>query len=131
MVDLSFDSKFQLMRRIYRKCIQLIESRKLTKLFLNNYKSILNTRLSQYPNLAADDFTDNVEYSRVGMAKVVLQSEYRSLTNCLDINKAFKVDDGSKYDFIDDDKLIRNIIKRKFDLPFNFDQPQKNRKLTK
>lgn len=115
MKSLSKDSKYQLVRRIYRKCIQLIESKKLTTNFLLLFKNIINLRLSQYP-ISASKPIENYDFSRKSMANVVLRSEYMSLKSCLDIDKTFTVDD-TKYSFIDDDKLIRNIIKRKFDLP--------------
>lgn len=116
MEGLKLESKFQLVRRIYRKCIQLIEIRKLTRNFLVNYKAIIRDRLSQFPDYTKEELPRESEYTRKYMAAVVLRSEYNSLTNCLDTDKAFTIDD-TKYSFIDDERLIRNIIKRRFDLP--------------
>lgn len=123
MEDLSHESKSQLIKRIYHKCILLIESKKLTKNFLINYKRIVKNRMNEYPNVSVKDFLGNFHYSRKELAEVVLKSEYKSLENCLDIDKTFKTEDGS-YTFIDDEKLIRNIIKRKFGLiPSDADTP--------
>lgn len=116
MDSLQHESKFQLIKRIYHKCIQLIESRKLTKQFLNNYQQIIKSRINEYPPFAVDEFSHDVKNNRNSMAKVVLRSEYQSLCNCLDNEQTFKINDD-QYQFIDDDKLVRNIIKRKFDLP--------------
>ncbi|EGV63468.1 Ribosomal lysine N-methyltransferase 4 [Yamadazyma tenuis] len=126
METLTVDSKFQLVRRIHRKCISLIESRKLTKLFLANYKAILGNRMSEYPAIASEDFPGSFKFTRQNMANVVLKSEYTSLRNCLDVEKTFTIDD-IKYQFIDDDKLIRNIVKRKFDLPIP-NSPKRNKR---
>lgn len=123
MESLSYDSKSQLIKRIYHKCILLVESKKLTKNFLINYKRIIKDRMNEYPNVSVKEFLGNSHYSRTELAEVVLKSEYKSLESCLDIEKTFKTEDGS-YTFIDDEKLIRNIIKRKFGLlPSDGDTP--------
>ena len=40
---------------------------------------------------------------------MVVKSEYQSLKNCLDLEKTF-----SEYKFVDDEKLLKNIIKKRF-----------------
>lgn len=114
MEHLRYESKYTLILRIFKKCYQLIESKKLTKLFLSNYRKILNLRLLSYPDIANKAFNNDqkIILSRELMANIVLKSEYQSLTNCLDEDKVFSRDE--KYAFIDDDKLIRNIVKKKF-----------------
>lgn len=106
------ETKSSLISRISKKCYQLIESKKLTKSFLENYENIVKSRIKEYipqidPNLDNETIT-----TRRGMAKVVLKSEYESLNNCLDVEKVFSNDEGS-YKFIDDGKLIRNITKKR------------------
>ncbi|KAK6462626.1 putative transcription regulator [Scheffersomyces coipomensis] len=106
--------KYQLINRISKKCYQLIESKKLTNQFLENYKAILNSRLNQYPKLASQPYEPKIPFTRSKMAEVVLKSEYQSLKNCLDIDKTFKKnEDLGPFKFIDDEKLIRNIIKKR------------------
>lgn len=113
MEHLKYESKFAFVNRILKKCYQLIESKKLTKIFLSNYKKILSSRIDQYPEIATISFNDNMMLNREKMAGVVLKSEYQSLVNCLNIDKAFNTDNGP-YKFIEDDKLIKNIVKKNF-----------------
>jgi SET domain-containing protein 6 len=96
-------------KRIYKKCYQLVESNKLTKEFLQNYKNILNNRLSMYPNISEAP----KDISRKAMAQAVLNSEITSLKSCLETCKTIKTETGP-FNFIDDDKLIRNIMKKRF-----------------
>lgn len=98
------NAKFQLVNRIFKKCYQLIESKRLTKVFLTNFEKILNTRLAEYPNIETPEGND-----RRFLADVVVKSEYQSLKNCLDLEKTF-----SEYKFVDDEKLLKNIIKKRF-----------------
>ena len=112
MVSSSIQEKednYDVIKRIYKKCYQLVESNKLTNEFLENYKNILNNRLSMYPEISE---VSN-DCSRKAMAQTVLNSEITSLKNCLEINKTIKTETGP-FKFIDDDKLIRNIMKKRF-----------------
>lgn len=113
MEHLRYESKYTLINRIFKKTYQLIESKKLTKLFLTNYKKIINLRISQYPDITnkSDDLSSIL--TREMMAQVVLKSEVQSFNNCLDVDKVFN-NEENKYRFIDDDKLIKNIVKKKF-----------------
>lgn len=127
MKPLSRSSKFQLVRRIYRKCIQLIESQKLTSKTKENFNTIIKSRMDQYPTFASDDFTKDFKYNRKSMAKIVLQSEFKSLQACYNNDKVFQFN-NTTYSFIDDDKLVRNIVKRKFDFPIIEDKSKRSRK---
>lgn len=115
MEDLLHESKVALISRIFKKTYQLIEGRKLTKLFLSNYKKIIELRMAEYPKVSAEPFDANLTHTldRKQMAHVVLKSEYQSLQACLDTDRVFTTEDG-KYAFIEDDKLIKNIVKKKF-----------------
>ncbi|CAH2351276.1 ribosomal lysine N-methyltransferase 4 [[Candida] railenensis] len=93
-------------KRILKKCLQLIESGKLTKGFIAQYKKILELRLGEYDLESTSEIGDGS--SRRSMAKIVLKSESSSLTNCLDVNKVFE-----SFKIIDDDKLLRNIVKKR------------------
>ncbi|RCK65900.1 Ribosomal lysine N-methyltransferase 4 [Candida viswanathii] len=100
------ESNSEAIHRIFSKVYQLIEAKKVTKQFVENYQEILAIRLGQYPEIAKTDyeeFSDN-NLSRKQMAEIVLKSEYKSLKNCFEI-KDYKV--------IDDEKLIKNIIKKR------------------
>ncbi|KAG7193389.1 uncharacterized protein KQ657_000807 [Scheffersomyces spartinae] len=92
-------------KRCYHKCYQLIESHKLTKDYLKNYKAILEQRIAQYPQEEAVEVDRGLNRSQ--MARVVLHSERQSLRKCLDTDVVYK-----DYELIDDGKLIRNINKR-------------------
>lgn len=104
--------KERAMKRIYKKCYQLLEGRKLTSQFLTHFEKILRLRLAQYPEEASEPFASRtLQLSRRDMALVVLKSEYRSLWNCLDSEKVFRSGE-LKYGFIEDEKLVKNILKK-------------------
>lgn len=103
--------KHLMILRICKKCYQLIESKKLTNSFMNNYELILKLRINEYPKELFNKSTGDKAHNRKEMARIVLQSEYESLINCLDVEKVFKKKDT--YKFIDDGKLIRNITKKR------------------
>lgn len=112
---LSRPSKFRLVNRIFKKCYQLIESRKLTKIFLKNFEKIISNRIKDYPSFEADSSgdTESVNLDRATMARVVLRCEVELFKECLEFLKTFNID-GESYTFINDDKLIRNIVNKKF-----------------
>lgn len=91
----------------------MIDSRKLTKSFLHNYRNIVHLRLDEYPPQAKELFEESLNFNRPKLAEVVLKSEYRSLLSCLDTAKTFRTEKG-KYVFIEDEDLIRNIIEHDF-----------------
>lgn len=112
---LSQPSKFRLVNRVFKKCYQLIESRKLTKIFLKNFEKIISMRIRDYPSFEGDTLgsAESINLDRSSMAKVVLRSEVELFQACLDFLKTFTID-GETYSFINDDKLIRNIVNKKF-----------------
>lgn len=110
---LSVDEKerYNMIKRIFMKCYQLIEGKKLTKKFLSNYTQIIQKRLNQYPTIASEEF-GSYSNDRKVLAEFVVKSEYKALNSCLDIEKTFNID-GEKFKFIEDEKLLRNIIKKR------------------
>lgn len=108
----SLDVKNRGLRRVFKKCYQFLESGKLTKSYVDIYKKILMLRMSEYPKIATTDFKPfNSELSRADMSAIVLKSEHKSLKNCLDFDKVYKSGE-TVYGTIDDDKLLRNIMKK-------------------
>lgn len=110
---LNDEARQKQINRIFQKCYQLIEGKKLTNNFKSNFQKILQTRLEQYPEVAALPYEDGVAFTRRKMAEVVLKSEYQSLKNCSDITETFQNGKMGKFGFIDDGKLIRNITKKR------------------
>lgn len=101
-------------RRIFKKCYQLLESKRVTKGFLSSYQAILKIRLSQYPEEIQLGFDSSaLPYGREKQAKIVLNSEVVSLKNCLDVNQVFLTGED-KYIVIEDDKILKNILKKSF-----------------
>lgn len=98
-------------KRIYEKCYQLIDSKKLTEGFLAAYKSILKERLSQYPS-DIETFSGS-QSRRPDQAKIVLKSEVTSLKNCLQVEKVF-FEGEEKYTEIDGANLLRDILSNSF-----------------
>lgn len=99
-------------KRIFKKCYQLLESKKVTEGFLSKFKTILEDRLSQYPaNLIASSKTDLGVNTRQQQARTVLISEIKSLKKCLDVDEIFFSGD-EKYTTIKDDKLLKNILSK-------------------
>lgn len=106
ILSINSESNSESIHRIFSKVYQLIESKKVTTKFLENYQEILTIRLGQYPEIANtpfEEYNDN-NLSRKQMAEIILRSEYKSLKNCFEI-KDFKT--------IDDEKLIKNIVKKR------------------
>ncbi|EGW32056.1 uncharacterized protein SPAPADRAFT_138237 [Spathaspora passalidarum NRRL Y-27907] len=100
--------------RIYKKCYQLVESKKVTTEFVKNYTEILQARINEYPPIAKEPYDKELkEPLRKSMAEVVLKSEYQSLSNCLDVDATLANTLDGSVKTIDDDKLIRNILKKR------------------
>lgn len=97
------ENELAAIKRIYKKCYQLLESQKLTQEFKLNYENIVKDRINQYP-----EQINNETSARYGMAQTVLSSEVSSLKECQDTSKVM-----ANYKFIDDLKLIRNIDKKR------------------
>lgn len=99
-------------RRVYKKCYQLLEMKKLTSDFFKNYSNIIKLRLNQYPKSASKDFPPlSSSPTRLQLATSVLVSEYRSLLRCQDVDKVYKTGSNA-YEVIDSDKILRNIMKK-------------------
>lgn len=108
--NLSSDAKSALVDRVYNKCLQLIEGVKLTIDFQENYAQILTQRMNEYPALAREPLDSPTNPSRKVEAETVLKCEYKSLENCLQLDRVLRADNMG-YTFIDDGKLIRNILR--------------------
>ncbi|KAI5969534.1 RMS1 [Candida margitis] len=98
-------------RRVYRKIYQLIESKKITQGSVKNLQEILQIRLDQYPDYAAEPFTkDTGSMARDVMAAIVLKSEFQSLSACLqDLQKTVERTLDAPVKVINDAKLARAI----------------------
>lgn len=108
----SLEVKARAMRRVFKKCYQFLESGKLTKSYSEIYKKILKLRIHEYPKVANQDFQPlKTDLSRAELAVVVLKSEYTSLLACLDFEKVYNRGE-TKFNVIDDDKLLSNIMKK-------------------
>lgn len=95
--------------RVLKKCYQLIESGSMTKNAVLTWEQCILTRLEDYPSHAFRDFLIPPPAERLHklkMSECILKSEVSSLQTCL---KSF----SSNFKLIDDDKLVRNILKRK------------------
>ncbi|EER33889.1 predicted protein [Candida tropicalis MYA-3404] len=106
ILSIDQESNPESIHRIFNKVYQLIESKKITKKFVENYQEILKIRLNQYPEIAKNPFEEYKDnnLSRKQMAEIILKSEYKSLKNCFEIKD---------YKAIDDEKLIKNIVKKR------------------
>lgn len=104
----SYATKLRCIRRMYKKCYQLLESSKVTSKFINHYTSIVERRLALYPKSAKSKVEEPKLgiLSRLEMAAIVLRSEYEALLSCADASKVY-----ASMTVIDDDKLVRNIMK--------------------
>lgn len=95
--------------RILKKCYQLIESGSMTKNAVITWEQCIITRLEDYPSHAFRDLLlppPAERLNRLKMSECILKSEVLSLQKCL---KRF----SANFRLIDDDKLVRNILKRK------------------
>lgn len=108
--DIPLESKGRGIRRVFRKCYQLVESGKLTESLKTNLIQILEQRISEYPSLE-EKLEITHPMSREVMAKVVLQSELRSLRQGVQGEELFKTGE-TKYSFVPDQKLLNNILKK-------------------
>lgn len=113
MEDLTYESKHQLVSRVFKKCYKLIESRKLTNFFEINYKQILILRMLQYPKTAREPLENTLKHDRNSLALAVLRSEYKSLKNCSDSDIVFHKG-PEKYSFVLDESFIRSIFRNNF-----------------
>lgn len=125
--EVPYEVKTRATKRIYKKCYQLVESGKLTIRFSQYFQGIIEERMARYPEYASQEFKDvSPKLSRPEMAEIALKSEFRSLKNCFDSEKVVNAGEA-KYSCIDDNKLLRNILKKDI---FEADQPNKKQKRT-
>lgn len=108
--DESLKNKGRGIRRVFKKCYQLVESGKLTESLKENLFKILDLRISEYPELD-ENFNGSQPQAREAMAMIVLQSELKSLRECAKGEKLFSFGD-THYTFIPDEKLVNNILKK-------------------
>lgn len=95
--------------RALKKCYQLVESKTMTKNAVLIWEQCLTARLSEYPSHAYRDFTppqSNECFNKLKMSERILASEVASLQVCL---KTF----ADSFKLIDDERLLRNVLKRK------------------
>lgn len=108
----SLEVKARGLRRVYKKCYQLLQSFKVTESFVKIYKKIIQLRMAEYPKKATQEFEKKEgDLSREEMANIVLKSEYKALKNGLDFDKVYKNREEG-YDVVDDEKLLKNILKK-------------------
>ncbi|ANZ75617.1 BA75_02653T0 [Komagataella pastoris] len=98
--------------RTCKKCYQLLEQNIITESVKENIGRILDLRLKEYPDeikeLMGQELAVPKKKNREAMAETVLVCEYKALWACRDEGlKSFKV--------IQDEKLIKNIMKRKLE----------------
>lgn len=113
MEPLSHESKYVIVHRVFKKCYKLIESRILTEYFKTAYSGILDMRIKQYPKEAYTERAERIMDDRSCLALEVLNSEYRSLKNCADVDTVF-VNGPEHYKFTGDEHIIRDIVEREF-----------------
>lgn len=100
------------LQRVVKKCFQLIQSGRITAKCLRLFEHCIDERLRQYPNHSFREVTPvhehvhDIDLQRMIMAQRVLQSEVESLQNCF-------LSLGGKFQIINDDKLMDNILKKR------------------
>lgn len=100
-------------KRVYKKCYQLVESHKVTTKMVDNFKRILEAQIALYPELARDSVPTLVPVTtHAQMAHVVLAGEVAALRAALDTSKLLAIE-GTPLAAIDDGKLVRNITKKR------------------
>lgn len=106
------DALVSTVRRVTKKCIQLLEGGRITAKCNDMWHSAIQIRMKEYDSNVMHTIkqpnTQDISKIRHSMACAVLQSEYKSLQSCEgSLDKQFK--------FINDEKLLDNILKRKRD----------------
>lgn len=99
-------------RKLLRKILKLLQSGRITRSASDNWKTIIKTRLGEYPqslvgSTPCPTVDPNAELSvrRLQMAECVLKSEIRSLQTCADLQ-------ASNYNVIEDADFFRTVSKR-------------------
>lgn len=108
--NLNEDKRNISVKQVIKRCLKLVETQKVTHSCCEIWKSAVNNRLAEYPSdilntkIQIDD-NSPADVIRSSMAQVVLKSECKSLTKCLN-----SIDE--QYDIIDDKILLDVILKR-------------------
>ncbi|AMD22532.1 HHL238Cp [Eremothecium sinecaudum] len=104
-------------RKTAKKVLQLLEGGRVTQQAVEIWKIIIENRLKDYParppKVDTNVITDGnagVDQRRKEMANCILNSEIESLEAC-------KNSLENSYTVIEDEKLLRNVMKRKLDGP--------------
>ncbi|GMM29575.1 ribosomal lysine N-methyltransferase [Martiniozyma asiatica (nom. inval.)] len=111
------------------KCHQLLEDRAyLTISCVETLKTLVQNKIDEYPTRFKENFQlpSKTDLSRQDMADVVLFNELKCLQDV--INGSFPPcnEEGElKFDVINDDKLMKNILKRKIESDENKSKRQK------
>lgn len=98
--------------RVVKKCLQLVQSGRITRLCLSLIQGVIDARLKEYPSHAFREITPDhysiptMDILRQRMTEKVLQSEVYSLQKCLQ-----EAEDNFK--LIADEKLLDNIISKR------------------
>ncbi|QLL30824.1 hypothetical protein HG536_0A06390 [Torulaspora globosa] len=114
--SLDVEGMERMLLRIAKKCLQLVESGRITKSCAKLSECVIEARLREYPSHAFREISpdhyaiSDIDSLRQRMAEKVLQSEVISLQNCV---KSLE----HNYKVIPDAKLLDSITKRK--LPEN------------
>ncbi|KAA8905240.1 hypothetical protein DIURU_001668 [Diutina rugosa] len=98
-----------MVKRIYHKCYQLVESKRVTKKMAENFSNIIASRLSDYENVVENP---EIAITRKQMAEIVKIGEKRALVAASNPANSLILQ-GDPLSSIDDAKLIRNITKKR------------------
>lgn len=98
-----------MVKRIYHKCYQLVELKRVTKKMANNFLAIIARRLSDYDEVVR---SPEQAYTREQMAEVVKFGEKQALVAASNPANSLVLQ-GDPLSSIDDAKLIRNITKKR------------------
>ncbi|CCK69715.1 ribosomal lysine N-methyltransferase KNAG_0C06190 [Huiozyma naganishii CBS 8797] len=110
---MSSDEVSRQLRRVTKKCLQLLQAGKITDQCNSIWQMTIKERQSQYPEYAATspdisqlESTRETSVSRKLMAHIVLHGEVKALKSC-----SSRLPE--KYAIVPDTKLLNNISKRK------------------
>lgn len=111
--NMTEEELLRVIQRTVKKCQQLVESNRLTQTVDQVWNLSIEKRLQQYPNtdkvidekLINENFPKEPSKQRDLMALCVLKGEVDSLKKCkLSMRKQYKI--------IEDEKLLKNLLKR-------------------
>lgn len=96
-------------KRIYKKCYQLVELKRVTELMKKNFLSVIGARLKEYEGVG-EGLSKAV--SREEMAEVVKAGEKRAFLAVSNPANSLVLE-GEPLNSIEDAKLLRNLIKKR------------------